>query len=97
MHLMVRFSLQQRCPQGLLRVAGENVIGALRDIVGCVRRHVSIWVNCHYHNRRGFLASGTLDVLLDALVKVLIHRALVETSCMQQCYLFHTHATMSCN
>jgi hypothetical protein len=97
MHLMIRFPLQQRCPQGLFRIAGENVIRALQNIVGRMRRHVSIWVQRHYHKRCGFLASGTLDILLDALVEVLIHNALVETRCVQQCYLVHTHFIMSCN
>ena len=97
MHLMIRFRLRQRFPQGLLRIAGENVIKALLDIVGCVRRHVSICVQRHYHNRRGLLASGTLDILLDALVEMLIHSALVETSCVQQGYLGYTHSIMSCN
>lgn len=79
MHFMIRFRFQQRCPQGLLRIAGEDVIGRLLDIVGRMRRHVSIFVHGHTHKRLDWLASATLNILLDILIKVLLHHVLVAT------------------
>lgn len=79
MHFMVRFRFQQRCPQRLLRIAGEDVIRRLLNIVGRMRRHVSIFVHGHTHKRLDWLASAALNILLDVLIEVLLHDGLVAT------------------
>ena len=79
MHFTSRSRLQHRRSQALFRIAREDVVGALLDIVGSVRHYVSIFVHSHVHEGFYLLASTTLDVLPNFMIEVL-HQSFVSMS-----------------
>lgn len=81
MHFTVRSRLQKRRSQALFRIACEDVVSALLDIVGRVRHYVSILVHSHVHKSFHLLASATLYILLDVIVEVLQQTFVSGASC----------------